>query len=263
MVTIEHGTNKFLVPSCWADLTAKQLVTCLNFIETLPLAQAQLECIYTFGNKRFKQIVQKIGKEAHGFNDAAIELNALRQIFDFVLKPPSFTGWKFPTINIYGIQYIGPEDLFGNLTVQEFGRAEDFYKHLLKHPNSADLLNKFMACLYRPKQFYIFGKRKPFTEDVLKNADVFSKISLAQKKAIMLNFSAVRENLFSRFKHGFTKNGDSSETNKYGWTGIINLFCTHHHISPAEFKTRSLTEVLILFDALAIEAKERKKKNDD
>jgi hypothetical protein len=264
MKTAEYGKHSINYPSTWEELSPKQLIKCLNILDSNPLFVAQVKILYLLSNFRFKTILVKLRRKSKTDHLAAVELSALRQIFDFVKTPPSFQVWKFPFIKVNGIKWIGPADAFNNLTIGEFGRAEDFYKHLQKEPNNTIYLNRFLACLYRPKKYIWFGKRKPFTEDcIMDNYQKFNNIPLGTKKAILLNFSATRENLFGRFKNAFSKSADVSEMQKYGWTGTINVFCTHHNIVPKEFRERNIIDVLVLLDSLAIEAKERKKKDDN
>ena len=264
MKLVEYGKHQLNYPSKWEDLSSKQLIKCLNILEANTLIVAQVKILYYLSNWRFKTILVLLKPKAKTDYLAAVELSSFRQIIDFVQIPPSFQVWKFPYLKVNGIKWIGPSDAFNNLTIGEFGRAEDFYKHLQKEPNNTIYLNRFLACLYRPKKYILVGKRKPFTEDcIMDNYQKFNNVPLEMKKAILLNFSATRENLFGRFKNAFTKTSDVSEMQKYGWTGTINVFCTHHNIVPKEFRERNIIDVLVLLDSLAIEAKERKKKDDN
>lgn len=264
MIKVEYGKHSQLFPEKWEELSPKQLIKCLNILECNHFFQAQTEIMYYLSNIRFKTILVQLRRKAVNDDNAALELSALRQIFDFMKDKPSFKTWKFPTLKINGITWLGPIDLFENLSIGEFGRAEDYFKAYTKDTNNQQLLNKFMACLYQPKKYWLFGKRQKFTEEsIAKNFASFKNVPLGTKKAIILNFAATRENLFSRFKNGFTKSEEKDELQKYGWTGTINLFCTRNNIVPKEFRARNILDVLILLDSLAIEAKQREKNKNE
>lgn len=264
MKLVEYGKHKISYPEKWEELTPKQLIKCLNILECNHFSHAQTEIMYYLSNWRFKTILVQLRRKAVSDDNAALELSALRQVFDFMKDRPSFKTWKFPTLKINGLTWLGPIDLFENLTIGEFGRAEDYFKAYMKDTDNQQMLCKFLACLYQPKKYWLIGKRQKFTEEfIAKNFASFKKIPLGTKKAILLNFAATRENLFSRFKNGFSKSEEKDELQKYGWTGTINLFCTRNNIVPKEFRERNILDVLILLDSLAIEAKQREKKKND
>lgn len=265
MIKIEYGKYSQQFPEKWEELMPKQLVRCIGFIEAFPVLEAQLLIMHELCNRKFKRIITTIGKKAllEKGDDLfyTIQLNALRQVCNFMLEAPSFSKWNFPFLKIGLIKYVGPTDMLGNLTFGEFGRCEHYYNQYIKKQN-IDALHKFMACLYRPKKYLWFGKRRPFTEDEINNYKVFTHISLPVKRAILLNFSATRENVFSRFKDGFSK-GQQSKADKYGWDGVILAIAAERHMLPNAISQRPLIEMLIEFDTLAIRNKEANEKKPE
>jgi len=257
VINIEYGKYNQQFPDKWEELTPKQLVKCISFIEAYPVLEAQLLIINELSSKYFKKVLSHIGNMASSEKDDfyKIQLNAWRTTCNFMLQPPSFDKWNFTHLKIGLIKYVGPTNMLGNLTFGEFGRAEYYYNHYVKN-QSIDSLHKFLACLYRPKKYLWFGKRRMFTEDEINNYKVFAHISLPVKRAILLNFSATRENVFSRFKDGFSK-GQQSDADKYGWDGVIYSLAAERHMLPALISQRPLLEMLIEFDTIAIRNREQ------
>lgn len=265
MIKVEYGKQSQLFPEKWQELTPKQLVKCIGYIEAYNILEAQLLIMNELSNKRFKRILADIGKKAllEKGDDLfyTIQLNALRQVCNFMLTAPSFSKWNFTYLKIGLVKYIGPTDMLANLTIGEFGRAEHYYKAYLKTKND-NTLNKFMGCLFRPKKYLWFGKRRPYISEAEgDNFKKFASISLPVKRAILWNFSATRENVFSRFKDGFSKSGQS-DADKYGWDGIILTIAAERHMLPHLISQRPLIEVLIEFDTIAIRNRERNQKSN-
>jgi hypothetical protein len=267
MISFEYGKYYQEFPEKWEELSPKQLVKCISYIHSYPVYEAQLLIMQYLSNRHFKSILYKIGeaakKENDNFGHNTIQLNAFRAACDWILKPPSFDKWNFPSLFINGVTYYGPTDTFSNLTIQEFGEAEYYFKKASEKTTNTINLNKFMACLFRPKKYFLFGERKTYTDDFVRNYhSTFNCVDLPTKRAILLNFSATRDSVFSRFKEAFSK-GTKSDLEKYGWNGIILTVSVDRHMHPDLFKKRMLLEVLVEFEALAIRNRENKPTKDN
>ena len=252
-------------PQGWEELTPKQLVNCIALIEAYPVMEAQLLIINELSTGYFKKVLSHIGnrasKEKPEDDFYKLQLNSWRKTCNFMLQAPSFSKWNFTKLRIGLVNYIGPTDILANLSIGEFGRAEHYYNQYVKTQN-IDTLHKFMACLYRPKQNLWFGERRLFTDSSIDEYKKFERISLPIKRAIILNFSATRENVFSRFKDGFSS-GAQSDADKYGWDGVILSIAAERHMLPALIRSRPLIEMLVEFDTIAIRNREQNKKQDD
>lgn len=262
MIRFEYGKKTQSFPEKWEELSPKQLVKCIGYIHSYPLYEAQLLIMNYLSNRHFKSILYKIGESAKleldNLGHNSIQLNAFRAACDWILKPPAYDKWNFPHLLINGIYYYGPTDTFSNLTIQEFGEAEFYFKKAATSDTNTIYLNKFMACIFRPKHFYLFGNRRHYSDDFVRNNhSLFNCIDLPTKRAILLNFSATRENVFGRFKEAFSK-GTQSDLEKYGWNGIILTVSVDRHMHPDVFKKRMMLEVLMEFEALAIRNREQK-----
>lgn len=265
MILLEYDKHQQYFPEKWEELTPKQLVKCIGILEAYNLVEAQLLIMNELSNKKFKRILATIGQRAVLTNEIsdfyAVQLNEFRKCCDFMLTPPSFDKWNFTKLRIGLVNYYGPTDVLANITFGEFGRAEHYYNQYVK-TQSIDSLHKFLACLFRPKKYIWFGKRKPYSELEIDNYKKFARISLPVKRAIVLNFSATRENVFGRFKDGFSK-GQQSEADKYGWDGVILSLSAERHMLPDVIRQRPLIEMLVEFDTIAIRNREQNEKNND
>lgn len=240
MLTISHGKKKLILPSSWEELSARQLTYAVKCLSLYPIIPAQLRIIYAmlpFGWKRiFKSLTD-------------VELNALRLEFEFLQSTPEFSSWAFPRLFIGFKFFHGPGDLFSKLNVRQFARA-NFYLNKYSQNEDEIALNKFLACIYLPKN----GK---FNDEYLQsNFNTFARLNKNAKKAIALNFTAVRSFLLGQAKQAFENNGSKSKADKYGWDGMVLYIAGKRNMVPDAIYNMKLSEFIIQLDTTAIINKE-------
>jgi hypothetical protein len=240
MLTLQHGKNKVILPSCWEELSARQMVFAIRCLSTYQAIPAQLRIIYAMLPLRWKYIFKKLSD---------IELHALRLEFAFLQEEPVFDKWVFPKLWIGLRVYHGPGDVLAKLNVRQFARA-NFYLNKFSQNEDPVSLNKFMASIYLPKN----GK---FSDEYLqKTFGKMGSIGSDKKKAIAVNFVALRTHLLSKCKDAFSKSDKQSRADKYGWDGMVLYIAANRHMATDAIYNMKLSEFLIQMDVTSIINKE-------
>jgi hypothetical protein len=240
MLTLQLAKKQLILPSSWVELSNRQLTFAVKMLSAFPLYEAQLRIVFYMMPFAWKRIFK---------NCSDIERNAIRLEFDFLTQSPVFEKWLFPKIWIGFKPYLGPGDLFGNLNVRQFARA-NFYLNKYSQSEDEIYLNKFLACIF-------LGRRDSFSDKILQaNYPKFARISKAKKQAIALNFTAVREFVLSQLPYAFTKSDEKSKADKYGWDGMILHIAAKRHQVPDALYNMKLSEFIIQLEVTAIINKE-------
>lgn len=243
MLELKHGDSKIDLPSSWEELNQRQLTYAVKCLSIYPILQAQLRIIFALLPLKWKRIFKSLDE---------FEMNALRSEFDFLKEPPEFSKWVFPRLLIGFRWYHGPEDLFAKLNVRQFARANFYLNKYSQHEDEL-ALNKFLACIFLPKGV-------SFNDEYLQYSyKKFARFDLNKKKAMALNFTAVRAFLLNQAKQAFENNGAKSKADKYGWDGMVLYIAGKRNMVPDAIYNMKLSEFIIQLDATAIINKEIEK----
>lgn len=247
MLTIQLGKKQIILPSSWEELSNRQLTYAVKMLSSYPLFEAQLRIIFYLMPYFWKGVFKNC-------ND--IERNALRLEFDFLTESPVFEKWLFSKIWIGFNIYHGPGDLFGNLNVRQFARA-NFYLNKYSQSEDEIFLNKFLACIF-------LRNGDVFSDKLLQEYyPKFSRLSKVKKQAIALNFTAVREFVLGQLENAFEKSEEKSKADKYGWDGMILHIAAQRHMVPDALYNMKLSEFIIQLEVTAIINQESKPSNDN
>lgn len=224
MNTIEINKYVFKSPDDWNSLTRKQLLYIAGRLDYwLWLSKKQ----YSIGKEKFFLLMKLMSISR--FNILSRKTKLFYKLFhssdedslagllittDFVFSGENtLTKNLLPTIRKGFKTYYGPSDRLSNIGFYEFVFADSFYLKYRETKNKK-WLNLLVASLYRPKL-------ERFDNALLeKRAELFSRISLAEKQAIYIFYIGCRISLVKKYPDAFSSNKANKGKN-YGWEGII------------------------------------------
>jgi hypothetical protein len=236
MIDIEYGRLKTKVPNAWDELSDKQLVyLCKIHSKDLHALQLQIMMIHYIIPYWWKRVL-------HKFN--AYELDALRQQFNFLLTPPSFSKWMFPKPNFWSFGYVNPGKQLSNINMRQFANATMYLGKYVKTPNE-EYLNKFMASLY-------VKEGTSYNDNIVETYHKqFSKISTERKKAIALNFRACSESVLNNLHNAFSKiDKEAGTVDNFGWHGTILKVANDKNMVPYEVYNMPFLEFVIQLEVV-------------
>lgn len=152
------------------------------------------------------------------------EKNHNKFLFSWLFKPMTGTKVLVTSFILDKIIYKGPCDKFRNMVNDEFNLADRCYLDFLSTGNE-DSLNLLIAALYREIKDdstpEAFDQRFPFDRFTPgKRAAVFKDLPVATKKAILINYMAIRNYMIATNPSVFSKGGSNKAKNE-GWGQVI------------------------------------------
>lgn len=161
-----------------------------------------------------------------------------RCLFDFLADVPFSKKIIIPSFRHGAHLYLTYKDGYHNMSIGVFTLAETYFKLAIKHPES-DAIDKLIACLYRP-EFKAFLKKNDFilSGAIERRAAAFKSMDSGLKKAILIQYIAVREYIIKENKECFEKPAEASIFNKKQSGGWIDaLYELSGHITQFEQTT--------------------------
>jgi hypothetical protein len=152
----------------------------------------------------------------------------LFELQNFIISENSFNNWIIKQINTDDGVLYGPKDRFAYMQFGEFIVADMLFMQYLQSKQE-DLLNKFIAVLYRDKDIKAFGDddmREEFKSGNLSARSlVIAKLDNITKQSILYNYYGIRAWLADKYKFVFpSEDPDTMEiklgTDKGGWMSI-------------------------------------------
>jgi len=145
-------------------------------------------------------------------------------LFSWLFTPMAGTKVILNSFILNRELYIGPSDKFRNMVNDEFNLADKCYVEFLENGNE-DVLNLMIGALYREMREEStpddFDQRIPFDRFAPgRRAEKFKDLNPAIKKAILLNYMAVRKYVMETNTSVFSKGG-SSRAKTDGWGSVI------------------------------------------
>jgi hypothetical protein len=209
------------LPATWDELTRAQLLRFSKLLLNPGLLDDEI---------RKMSLVHRMVKIPNRifFNMTVSQADDLFNRIGFLFKECTLTRVLIKNFWHRGRFYIGPQDKFSNVVVQEYGWWDKFFVDYCesKDPRHLDLA---IACVYRPISFsraIIPGKamedlRIPFNMfTVEKRADRIAKLPAELKQAIFLQFAGIRQNKIASHPRVYRK----TEVNfgpDFGFLGVI------------------------------------------
>ncbi|PSR53926.1 hypothetical protein AHMF7605_10550 [Adhaeribacter arboris] len=252
------------VPASWNELSGKQLVRVIAALLTirdkhtlqLTLIQILLQVKSSFLN--LCTVEQKI---------------YLAQLTQFITKGGLLTKQLLPVISLgkwRRQKYYGPASSFRNLLFLEFIFSDTYFIAWSKKQNE-ELLNKFIACLYRERTWFHFIKkrfssyngdnRRAFNSHLVEvRAHKLAQLPLEVKQSIVLWYRGCREELEKDYPRVFS--GDNQQAaERTGWDGVLRNMAGSVHQLEATGQASARNVFALMEDRLYYaELAERKNK---
>ena len=237
MNQVEIDGKTYSMPSCWNELTRKQLayVSCL-FQGQLSMVDFKLRALFDFLPIRPK-VIKRIHPEDAYF---------LCETLDFLFSEVSLTKNLLPVIMTGRRKCTGPSDAMMNGTFGEFTMANSMLDAFAK-TKEQKYLDEMVAVLYRPKKWFWFI-RKAFTDNqdprqrfasrsLKSRCKSMSAVDYSIKYSVFLFFSGILNALPMLYPYVYEHKGESGSQDN-GWASLI--------ISLADGKTddKSLETVM-------------------
>lgn len=148
--------------------------------------------------------------------------------------------------------YHGPKDGFENITFLEWILCDQFFTKFQRteDPFALDCL---FAVMWRRQKSRIEIDSTDFDGDfrstlnksmIEEQAKVFSGLDQELKTALLTIYIGNRNTVTNRFKRVFENGSSDSETDKYGWTGVLV------QLAGTKFGNKEQTEQTMLYDML-------------
>lgn len=238
MHTITIGTHKILIPGCWNELTAEQLIQMAKLINgNIGLEEIKVKMLFIFTGIKVVQQPSVLvdGKEffwiRHQKRKFLVSAHSLAHISspflnffteinenEWIIKP-TITRQLLPIVEVGKVKLHGPADGLSNITFREFIFAETALNQLIA-ANDTTQLNQLIGILYRP-----FGKIKQgtlaYTGDVREkfndnNMDEQAKLIASMpkelKRAILWYYKGCKQHLSTLFPLVFSEGSATSKS---------------------------------------------------
>lgn len=220
-------TRTFNIPENWNELTVDNLLyigdnfeawrMLISINESLLKAKCLLFINFTglVGKAKF-ELIKNIE-----FLPETDQLDLIN-LTDFVFEKIDLTVNKIKKIKVGDLEFYGPDDDFGNISIGEFAFADNFFMRYFLERKEEDL-DLMIGCLYRPKttEKYTGDDREKFNKNKIESfTKRLKKMSYAHKVAIFLWYSGCRESLVNRYPEPFSKTENIGESNQT-WINVI------------------------------------------
>jgi hypothetical protein len=229
MTTITLDKHKMQFPTCWNELTLKQLLglyTLLlpgTIVGTKSLAKSVII---------IKLIAPNLFKFRFFFKFMQLPKHMVVQVFfpviEFLTESNTLTEFKLKSFRVGLTKYYAPADGLKNITIDEFRWADKMYIKY-KNTNDTDYLDGLVAILYRKKRkdynptlpTYKGDIREDFNEHTIsKNSEKVDKLPLAKKHVILLAYEGSRNKQIAACEHLFSDTQKSTGKND-GYGGLL------------------------------------------
>ncbi|QNF34367.1 hypothetical protein HUW51_17160 [Adhaeribacter swui] len=226
----ENKHLKKQVPASWNELTSKQLLRVVTALLTIR-NKSQLKF-------NLVEILLQV-KTSFLILCSDEQLVNLIRLTRFVTSGGLLTKQLLPVVSVgKWRKFYGPASNFRNLLFLEFIFADTYFIAWSKKQNE-ELLNKFIACLYRERTWFHFVKKNlaSYTGDnrqafnshlVADRAQHISKLPPEVKQAIVLWYRGCRQELEKNFPLVFS--GDNQDkAQKSGWDDVLRHIAGNVH----------------------------------
>lgn len=221
MTIIQPYKKLYTVSTAWNELSGEQL----------------LQVMKAFGNKRYNelQLLLKLLKILAGmdwfqFLKLGVRLEEFIYLVAFLFTDNNLTKQLLPYYHCKktGNKFYGPADELNNLVMKEFVFSEDYFMRWSDDKENIELLNEFVAVLYRPvKNKYDFKKNPDGDCRIAFNENVcawYAKDEIKHwphhvKMAIATWYSHCRQKMIDDNPDVF---GGSGEPAKYGLIEVMH-----------------------------------------
>jgi len=259
-IDIHDKTTHFKHPEFYNELVRDQLERVVQFVilNKIPLSERLEDKVFlleTFlrlnGGRRNKRKKFKI-------IDSLVEdgiLDELLQLQSFLFEEQDFNRWIIRSVQMNKKQYYGPKSNFSYMLFGEFIVADMLFMNYFDSENE-DILNKFIAVLYRQKKANFDFKsggdiREVFNSEFLDSrAILVRRLSSITKQSILFNYAGVRYWLTKKYPAVFGSDKKTDKraiefgNNRAGWMNI------RRNLAGSVFKLEKVDN-LLLSDVLA------------
>ena len=222
MKTIQFGKRYVNIPTQFTELSTTQLVrtvelqyaeltvTQFNVLQILNLLQVDTRPWLKWFFFKNEYLIPALDKITFGFFTWTKTTFSEEDFYELCqLSVPFHSQDKFPLDNPFpelrngfGNLYIGPEQLFANLSFRQFRKAEEYFMRYFTSNNTDDL-NKFLAWLYLPKSKNITQYQSDAYTQI--RAKQFSTLNINNGRTILHFYLATREKLTQIYPYLYPK----------------------------------------------------------
>ncbi len=259
------GLDKYhvQVASTWNELTKRNL---LFFATIFPIEKSQVREIKIRLILNLLNVRRNLRLQWKLFRCDDEQIYALSELTNFLFEGNELTKWLIPSVRIGWKTYYGPSDNLINVSLIEFSKADTYYLKYLKTKDEA-WLNKMIAVLYRPKKVPYRPKAIDFDgeirqqyngEHVAAREKKFTRLPIPTKKAILINYQGVRNNLEKCYPHVFRTR---KKGKNLGWAPIILELAGDKFGNEERTAHSRLHTILIYMELVAVQRIEQERKN--
>jgi len=272
MNKVQIGKKTIHAPGEWNELSEKQLLIIapvvmnfLGYVNQIKIPYLQKEEKHRTEILIVKYLLGVPWSWITKRLDAA-QVTELCELTKPFLDNISLTDTLIKTVTTEGIEYHGPGDMMGLVSVDEFGFADTFFRKWIITQDYS-YLEQMIACLYREKRQGYDPGSASFQGDIREDfnrykieprAEKFKSLPLKIKAALLLQFWGARDWMVKAHKNVFTTKKQSGKG--FGWGGFLI------ELAGAQFgdvyKTRSakVIDVMGFCEISAVRATEQKRK---
>lgn len=244
---------EFEHPSNWKELNGLQLIA--------------VACLYhgTIKERRLLQVMtgmpKKIIKQLDDF-----QVYKLIELMEFLQnKRPPFQQFILKQLWVGFKEFVSPGDKLKGVTFGEFIFADTYYSNYAIDSKEEDL-NKFVSCFYREKKK---GAKVAFNENEIEaRAQLISKLPIADREAVAMNYGMMREWLERTFIHVFPKVDEESKKPKKkkqasngSWIDVFDNVVGDDLINEDKYAQLPVMNVLRKMNKAIRENNKKKRKN--
>jgi len=226
-IDIGKNTHDFQHPEKFNELTEEQYLLIVSIVlmqggKFVIEEDNQLRLLYALlgglkqGKKKRAEIYKVINKLIDNLD---LNLADLISLQNFITKEQDFNNWLLPEIKIKKQTFYAPDSRFASMRFGEFISVDMLISAYFGSKKPEAILNKIIAVLYRekrkdiPKNFK-GDKRELFNSETLEHREnIIKDIDEVTKKAILYNYTGVRNWLSKKYVMVFSSSDTSKRTN--------------------------------------------------
>lgn len=208
-IIVEKKEHVLKLASCWDEFSQEEM---LLIIPQLPYLMSGELC-----DELFSKLTAIDKKKYHELS--ANQRYAITELFDFLRVEPVMKRLIVESFALKGVEYIGYQSGFGNITWEEFITAERYF-----------MQNNYTvaaAVLYRQRRANYTGEHDPRTPFTVygteTRAELFKKLDPSITAAIALNYSCLRAAyIVKKYRYVFPYGGSGSNegTKAFSWINV-------------------------------------------
>lgn len=233
MNKISIRNKNYDIPENWNEISKHELLVMGEVFPLIPSFDKLLRLffgflkvnkrpllqLHLFWNKRLAdKLAREIGSNLY-FENLTFAIDQLDN-FAWVFKTNELTKTVIDQFRVGFTVYYGHGAKLNNVEIEEFAFADAFFIKYMQTKEEIHL-NRMIACLYRPKGTGNHGdvRKYFFDNEIEARAKRISKVSIAKRHAILLNYIGQRSHLINSpsGKKVFTSNKKSDK----GWGHVI------------------------------------------